>query len=79
MISGFRRDLDENCALLGYYTVSNSNFLPTFREKTSEDVTDRLSRNVGKNYHYSLRNNSEGRSSREKNLSFRSYWNRKLP
>jgi hypothetical protein len=77
VISGFHRDLNENCALLGYCTASSSNFLPTFREKTSEDVTDRLFRNVGKNYHYSLRNNSEERGSREKDLSFRSYWNGK--
>ena len=48
MISGFRRDLDENYALLVYYTASSSNFLPTFRENTSEDVTDKLSRNVSK-------------------------------
>jgi len=26
VISGFRRDLDENCALLGYYAASISNF-----------------------------------------------------
>ena len=40
-ISGFRREVDENCALLGYYaassgnsfptSVSSENFLPTFR------------------------------------------------
>ena len=25
MVSGFRREVDENCALLGYYTVSSGN------------------------------------------------------
>jgi len=34
VISGFRREIDENCALLGYYTANN--------------LTDRLSRNVDK-------------------------------
>jgi hypothetical protein len=29
MISSFRHEADENCALMGYYT-SSSNFLPTF-------------------------------------------------
>jgi hypothetical protein len=33
VISGFRRDVDEICALLGYYTASNGNPLPTFRDK----------------------------------------------
>jgi hypothetical protein len=30
VISGFRREGDENCALLGYYSASGDNFLPTF-------------------------------------------------
>jgi hypothetical protein len=30
VISGFRRDADEICALLGYYAASNGNPLPTF-------------------------------------------------
>jgi hypothetical protein len=29
-ISGFRREVDEDCGLLGYYAVNNGNFLPTF-------------------------------------------------
>jgi len=32
LISGFRRDVDENCAILGYYA---GNFLPTFRSNLS--------------------------------------------
>jgi len=32
VISGFRHEVDENCALLGYYAASSSNFVPTFRD-----------------------------------------------
>jgi hypothetical protein len=32
VISAFRRDVDENCALLGYYAASSGYFLPTFRD-----------------------------------------------
>jgi hypothetical protein len=59
-ISDFRREEDENCALLRHYAASSGNFLPTFRDNLSvpsssvrnqsltlEDVTDILSRNVG--------------------------------
>jgi len=28
VISAFRREEDENCALLGHYAVSSGNFLP---------------------------------------------------
>jgi len=35
VISGFRRDVDENCTLLGYYAVISGNFLPTFRDNLS--------------------------------------------
>jgi len=34
-ISGFHREADENCALLGYYAANSGNFLPTFRDKLS--------------------------------------------
>jgi hypothetical protein len=59
MISGFRREVDENHALLGYYVASSGNSLPTLRDNLSalssrvgglftfEDGTDYLSRNVG--------------------------------
>jgi hypothetical protein len=60
--AGFRREVDENCALLGCYAASSGNSLPTFRDNLSvpssrvknlghvtlEDGTDRLSRKVGK-------------------------------
>jgi len=32
MISGFYREVDQNCAFLGYYVASTGNFLPTFRD-----------------------------------------------
>jgi hypothetical protein len=41
VISGFRREVAENCALLGHYAASSDKFL------NPEDGTDRLSRNVG--------------------------------
>jgi hypothetical protein len=59
VISGFRRDVAENGALLGYYAASSDNFLPTFRDNLSvlssgfknffaTDGTDRFSRKFGK-------------------------------
>ena len=35
VISGFRREVAENCALMGYYVASSGYFLPTFRDKLS--------------------------------------------
>ena len=35
VISGFSREEDENCALLGCYAESSGNFLPTFRDNLS--------------------------------------------
>jgi len=35
MISDFRREAAENCALLGYYAASGGNLLPTFRHSPS--------------------------------------------
>jgi hypothetical protein len=35
LISGFRRDVDVICGLLGYYTASCANCLPTFRDNVS--------------------------------------------
>jgi hypothetical protein len=35
VISGFRRDSEEICALLGYFAASNANPLPTLRDKVS--------------------------------------------
>jgi len=35
VISDFRRDVDENCALLVYYAARIGNSLPTFRDNVS--------------------------------------------
>ena len=45
---GFRRQVAENC-VLGYYSASSGNFLPTFRNNQSvpEDGTVMLFRKVG--------------------------------
>ena len=34
-MSGFRREVAENCALLGYYAASGGNSLPPFRDNLS--------------------------------------------
>jgi len=62
--SGFHREVDENCALLGYYAASSGNLLPTFRNDLApKGVTDRLSRKSVRNYHYLLQNTPEEHSS----------------
>ena len=35
VISGFCCEVSENCTLVGYYAVSNGNFLPTFWDNLS--------------------------------------------
>ena len=68
--SNFRRDADENCALLDYYTPNGCNVLPTFRENQSwnvgtklpleflisKDRSDKFSEMSVRNYQYFLRN-----------------------
>jgi hypothetical protein len=57
VISGFSREVDEMCALLGYYAASSGNYLRTFLGFLPlEDGTDRLYQIVVWNYHYTLRN-----------------------
>ena len=55
VISGFRREVAENCALLVHYAASSGNSLPTSQDNLSVPSsgvsgTDRLSRNVGKKF-----------------------------
>jgi hypothetical protein len=84
-ISGYRRDADEICALLGYYTVSSGNPLPTFRDnlsvsyprvkkstKTHENGADRLSETSVQKYHSKLRNIPEERTSQRASESYSS-------
>jgi hypothetical protein len=40
VIAGFRREVDENCALLCNYAASGGDFLPTFRDKLSVSSLD---------------------------------------
>jgi len=60
-ISGFHHEVDENCALLGYYAISSGNSLQTFgaifrpqfqwsriQERRFQDGSNRLSWNVSK-------------------------------
>ena len=62
MISGFRREVDENSALLCYYAASSGNLLPTIRDNLSGPTVFFSEMSV-RNHHYSLRNNPEERSS----------------
>jgi hypothetical protein len=71
LISGLRLEVNDNCALLGYYAASSGNSLPTFRDKLSVKYSGvnpwRLDpmgcpETSVRNYHYWLRNNPEERS-----------------
>ena len=46
MILGFRREVAENCAILGYYAASSGYFLATFRDNLSGHIV--RVQNVGK-------------------------------
>ena len=49
IVSGFRHEVDENCAPLGYYAVCSGNFLASlFGFLTPKYGTYSLSRNIGK-------------------------------
>jgi len=62
-ISGFRRDEDNDSALLGYYAECSGNSLPTFRDNVQ--VCSTRVKNLGFltledwNYQYMLRNSPE--------------------
>ena len=65
-ISGFRREEDETCALLGCYAASSLNFLPALQDDQSAprlQVSRILPTGCPEtsviNYHYSLRYNTE--------------------
>jgi hypothetical protein len=63
VISVFRREVDENSSLLGYYAASSGNLLPTFLDNISTPSSGVEMETSVRNYHYSLRNNPEQRSS----------------
>jgi hypothetical protein len=69
VISSFFREVDEMCALLGNYTAYSSNSLPMFRDNLSV-TSSRVQKSwLGcletsiRNYHYTLCNIQEKRSS----------------
>jgi hypothetical protein len=75
VISRFRPEVDENCALLGYYVASSGNSIPTFRGqpispifkcqefKKKEMLPMGCLETPARNYLYSPRNSPEERSS----------------
>ena len=78
VISGYRRDVNETYAVLGYYAASSGNFLPTFRNNVSalSSSWPLKMRPIGfpetslRNYHYSLCSDPEERSSLLDSFSF---------
>jgi hypothetical protein len=58
VISGFRRDLGDICAILGYYLAYGSSYLPTFRESllVLEMGLIACHETLVMNYHQTLRN-----------------------
>jgi hypothetical protein len=72
--SGFRREVDENCTLLGYYTARSGNSLPTFRDNPSVPFSRVKNPKMSvRNYHYLLRNNPEDRTSHPTELKMSMY------
>jgi len=66
MISGFRREVAENCAVQGYYATSSGNFLPGQHIGPILRVEKSRAGSLNPedwNYHYTLRNNREEHSS----------------
>jgi hypothetical protein len=71
VISGLHYEVDENCALLGYYAASSGNSLRSFGTKYRSHLQGSIffMRPIGfpkislRYYHYSLRNDPEERSS----------------
>jgi hypothetical protein len=67
-ISGFHREVDEKCTLLGYYATCSGNYLSTFRNKRSVPYLRRMKmepivcpKTSARKYHYTLRNSPEER------------------
>jgi hypothetical protein len=78
VISGFRREVDGNCALLCCYAASSGNSIPTFRNDVSGPSSrvkkPKMEKNMGpigcpetstRKYHCSLHNSPEERSSQD--------------
>jgi hypothetical protein len=63
VISGFRREVDEKCVLLLYYTASGGNLLPAQPSCPLKMGPIGCLETSVRNYHYLLRNNPEERRS----------------
>jgi hypothetical protein len=63
MISGFCRERDKICVLLGYYAAHGGNSLPTFRDNLSVPFLKGQEFSV-RNYQHALRNIPEERKPR---------------
>jgi len=69
MVSGYRREVAENCALLFCYAASTGKFLLTFRDNLSVPSSGFKDLKIGSpetsviNYRHSFRNKPEGRIS----------------
>jgi hypothetical protein len=69
VITGFHRKVIKKSALPGHYTANSGNSLPTFRDNLLGPSSRLKARPLGctkasaRNYHYSLRNDPEERSS----------------
>jgi len=72
---GFRREVNENCSLLGYYSASSGNYLPIFLLDSWTSKMGPLScpETSVRNYNYSLSENQEERSSLLKLFSNQHY------
>jgi len=62
VISGFRHEVDENCALLCYYAANSGNIIQTFQDNVSMEHISYPEMSV-RNCHFSLRKNSDEPSS----------------
>ena len=67
MISGFRHEIDDNCALLGCYAASSGNPLTTFRDNLYIIKMEWVGcpETSVRKYHFSLRNSQEDCSSHQ--------------
>jgi hypothetical protein len=61
-MSGFRREVDENCALPGYYAASNGNLFPKFLGHLLKMGQIGCLETSVRNYRYSLNNSPEEHS-----------------
>ena len=69
MISGFSREVDENCALRGHYASPYRRFETTYLSLLQESRIKKNETSV-RNYQYSVRHNSQERSSQKESFFF---------